>query len=135
MTDRRPSSTKFRRECFDRNKWQDPITGRIMLTCYICKLPLDPVREEWEAEHVKRRSLGHGNPELLAELDKPENILPAHAECHSPKTAQDVRENAKGKRSSAKHFGIERKRSKLRKPAGMKFDWNQGRYVRVGNEE
>lgn len=135
MNERRPSSVKVRRECFDRNKWQDPITGRIMMTCYLCKTTIDPVRQEWEAEHVSRRALGHGDAELLAKLDSAENIMPAHTECHAPKTAKDVKENAKGKRQAAKHFGIERKRSSFRKkPAGAKFDWSTGRYVMAGED-
>ena len=95
----RPSSTKTRRECFDRCKWTDPVTGRIMLTCHICGLPLDPARTKWEAEHVKRRAL-NGD-------DSPANILPAHEEgCHEEKTKADIRDNAKGKRVSDRHYNI-----------------------------
>lgn len=127
MTDR-PSSTKLRRQCFDANKYQDALTGRIMLTCHLCGLPIDPVREDWEAEHVVRRAASND--------DSVANLKPAHVSCHAVKTAQDVRENAKGKRASAKHFGIERKRSSFRKkPAGAKFDWSQGRYVMAGDDE
>jgi 5-methylcytosine-specific restriction protein A len=100
MTDKRPSSTSLRRAVFDRHKWVDPVTGRILLTCHICLHSLDPAREKWDAEHVLRRSVGGS--------DDTSNVLPAHRDCHTPKTAKDVTENAKGKRVSERHFGIKR---------------------------
>src|SRR5215469_9682469 len=70
------SSTKARRECFERNRWTDPLTGRIMMTCHICQGRIDPARERWEAEHVRRRSLN------TEDRDEPCNILPTHESCH-----------------------------------------------------
>lgn len=96
----RPSSTKVRRECFDAHKWTDKLTGRVMLTCHLCKGPIDPVRDRWEAEHTIRR--------VLSKDDSTANVLPAHYACHKPKTAKDVQENAKGKRVRDRHFGIAR---------------------------
>ena len=74
-----PSSTKARRECFERNRWTDPLTGRIMMTCHICQGRIDPARERWEAEHVRRRSLN------TEDRDEPCNILPTHESCHEAK--------------------------------------------------
>lgn len=115
----RPSSTKTRRQCFDHWKYTDVVTGRIMLQCHICNLPIDPTREKWEAEHVIRRSVGGA--------DDPENVRPAHVACHAPKTAVDVAENAKGKRVADRHYGIKQSRGFYR-PKGAKFNWATGRY-------
>lgn len=126
MTDRRPSSTKVRRECFEINKYQCPLSKRWLMTCHLCGGVIDVIKDgpdSWEAEHTVPFATGGTE------------VLPAHVDCHKVKTARDVKEIAKGKRSSAKHFGIERKRSKLRKPAGMKFDWSAGRYVKVSADD
>lgn len=102
MTDKRPSSTKLRRECFEANKWQGA-DGRWYLTCHICKGHIDPAREPWEAEHSIRR--------VLTRDDGPTNVRPAHTKgCHEEKTKRDISENAKGKRVSDKSFGIVRKK-------------------------
>lgn len=106
MSDRRPSSTKLRRQCFDNHKYTDAL-GRIRMDCHLCNLPIDPVRDEWEAEHVLRRALGG---ELVPDIDGEGNVQPAHVDCHNRKTKVDVRENAKGKRMSDRHFGIKRSR-------------------------
>ena len=120
----RPSSTKVRRECFDAHKWTDPVTGRIMLTCHICGLPIDPVREKWEAEHVIRR--------VLSNDDSTANVKPAHPNgCHSAKTKIDNAENNKGKRVRDKHFNIERKAGFRKAPNGFKFNWKAGRYMKA----
>lgn len=92
------NSTRIRRECFEAHRWTDPVSGRIMLTCWICTLPIDPARQRWEAEHSVRRSVGGA--------DDPTNVLPAHAECHAPKTVRDIKDNAKGKRVRDRHYGI-----------------------------
>lgn len=122
----RPNSTKVRRECFDAHKWTHPVTGRIMLTCHICKGRIDPARDRWEAEHQTRR--------ILSEDDSAANVLPAHVDCHKPKTAQDISENAKGKRVRDKHFNIRRKSGFRRAPEGYEYSWKAKRYVRVGEE-
>jgi hypothetical protein len=121
---KRASSTKVRRECFDKHKWTDPVTGRTRLTCHICKGPIDPAREKWEAEHVIRR--------VLKESDAPEDVLPAHAIlCHPTKTKQDNWETAKGKRVADRHYGIKRSSGSFRKaPPGFKYDWSSRRYVK-----
>lgn len=123
MSDKRPSSTKLRRLCVDTHKYLCPLSQRHLMDCYLCGLPIDLVRdkpESWQAEHVIRWVLSKNN--------NPENIWPAHTECHKPKTAADIREHSKGKRVRDKHFGIEVKRKRQWKPAGAKYDWSSGRY-------
>lgn len=115
---RRPSSTKLRRECFDRNKFTDPLSGRIMLTCHICGLAFNPATTKWEAEHVSRRAL-KGD-------DSPSNILPAHkADCHSEKTRKDISENAKGIRVHDRHFNIKQSSG---------FGWNKKFKKKISGE-
>lgn len=95
-------TTKLRRACFDRWKYQDAL-GRMKMDCHLCGDPIDPVREEWEAEHIVRRAAGGSD-------DVNTNVKPAHATCHKPKTARDITENSKGKRVSDRHYGIKRSR-------------------------
>lgn len=122
----RPNSTKVRRECFDAHKFTDPLSGRIMLTCWICQGPIDPAREKWEAEHSVRRSVGGS--------DSPDNVLPAHTACHAPKTAKDITANSKGKRVRDKHFGIVRKQGFRKPPPGYKYSWKAQRMVKTEEE-
>jgi 5-methylcytosine-specific restriction endonuclease McrA len=119
----RPNSTKVRRECFDAHKWIHPVTGRIMLTCHICKGQIDPAREKWDAEHTIRR--------VLSDDDSPTNVLPAHEACHDVKTKTDITENSKGKRVRDKHYGIVRKQGFRKPPEGYVFDWRAKRYVKA----
>ena len=120
---KRASSTKVRRECFDKHKWIGPVTGRVMLTCHICSGSIDPARDKWEAEHVVRR--------VLKPSDAPEDVLPAHAACHDIKTRIDNSETAKGKRVADRHYGIKRSSGSFRKaPPGFKYDWSARRYVK-----
>jgi 5-methylcytosine-specific restriction protein A len=93
MTEKRPSSTKLRRECFDANKRVDE-TGRIYLECHICHGRISVGSQSWDAEHV----VPFANSGTL--------VLPAHTGCHREKTKRDVSEIAKGKRVSDRHWGI-----------------------------
>lgn len=93
MTDKRPSSTKLRREVFDANKKTDE-TGRIYMDCHICGGRISPGAQRWDAEHVVPWANGG------------KTVLPAHESCHAVKTARDVSEIAKGKRVSERHWGI-----------------------------
>jgi len=115
MTDKRPSSTKLRRVCFDAHK----IVGDhgTYMICHICKGPIWPAKgDKWEADHVIRR--------VLSADDSPENLRPAHTKCHRVvKTPDDIREHAKGKRVSDKHNGIR-----------TKMQWNR-RYRKKINGE
>ena len=107
MIDKRPSSAKLRRECFDANKLEGP--HGLHLLCHICGGVIWPTKDQWECEHVMRRCLSGD--------DSASNLKPAHVKCHREKTKDDVSENAKGKRVSDKHFGISRKKpwSKFKK--------------------
>lgn len=100
MTNKRPASAALRRLCFETHKRVD-FAGRIYLLCHICKGPIRPASEPWEAEHIQRR--------VLSNDDSASNLAPAHVKCHREKTRTDVAENAKGKRSSDRHFGIRRR--------------------------
>lgn len=108
----RPSSTKVRRECFDREKWTDLVTGRIMLTCHICGMSIDPVRERWDAEHTSPHANGGTD------------VRPAHVACHRIKTStQDVPAIAKGKRVRDRHFGITQSASIM--PGSRRSRWKK----------
>jgi hypothetical protein len=97
MTRDRGEQAKARRACFETHKWNDE-GGKVWLTCYACNGKIDPAREKWNAEHIIRH--------VLTKDDRPSNVFPIHPKCHAPKTAKDIAENAKGKRVSAKHYGI-----------------------------
>lgn len=116
MTDKRPSSAKLRRVCFEAHKIEGP--HGLHLICHICGGVIWPAKDAWEAEHVLRRCLSGD--------DSAANLKPAHVKCHKVKTAADVSENAKGKRVSDKVLGIERKSGWRRSPG--KFNWRSGRY-------
>jgi 5-methylcytosine-specific restriction protein A len=65
--------------------------------CHICELPIDPVRQRHELDHII--PLANGG------TDDDDNLWPAHAACHLKKTADDVAKIAKGKRMRARHLG------------------------------
>jgi hypothetical protein len=111
------NSVRDRRECFEANRQTHPLTGRTVLQCHICKGWIEPAREDWIAEHPTP----HANGGTLT--------LPAHPACHTGKTATDVREIAKGKRTSDRHFNI-RRRKGFHRPDNLKFNWASGRYER-----
>ena len=126
-TSRRAPSGKVRRECFERHRWTDKLTGRVMLTCHICHLPLDPARDLWDADHVIRR--------VLKPSDSSDDVMPAHRRgCHSEKTKTDISENSKGKRVHDRHYGIKTRSGFRKPPEGYKYSWAQHRYVRVEEE-
>jgi 5-methylcytosine-specific restriction endonuclease McrA len=91
--------------------------------CHICGTDIDGTRERWEVEHVV--------PYALTRDDSDENLRPAHASCHSAKTAQDVTQIAKAKRVEAKHNGAYRPKATL--PGSKASKWKRtvdGRTVR-----
>lgn len=115
---KRPSSTKLRRQCFDANKKVDE-AGHIYMVCHLCGNRIDPVRDRWEAEHPTPHANGG------------EEVLPAHESCHHPKTARDLHEIARGKRQADRHFGVKQSSGSFRKPPpGYKYDWSSRRYVK-----
>lgn len=108
----RLSSTKTRRECFDRCKRVDE-AGNIWLDCHLCGLPINPTKERWEAEHPTP----HANGGV--------ETLPAHPACHKPKTARDITEIAKGKRIRDRHFNIKQSSG---------FGWNKRFRKKISGE-
>jgi 5-methylcytosine-specific restriction protein A len=65
--------------------------------CHICELPVDPVHQRWELDHIIPLASGG--------KDDDDNLAPAHAKCHLTKTINDVGKIAKGKRMRAFHLG------------------------------
>jgi len=113
MTSRRSISPMRRLAIFER------AGGR----CHICGQKIQ-VGERWDVEHPI--------PIALGGADDDTNMAPAHSQCHAPKTADDVASISRAKRRKAKHVGI-KKVSSFHRPAGFRFDWSQGRYVKEEN--
>lgn len=117
------NSTRARRVCFDAHKFVSPLTGKIVLQCHVCKREIDPVREEWRADHIRRHA-EDGE-------ESADNLRPICLACDGGKggkAARDASEVAKGKRVRDRHYGI--KARGWRRPDGVKFDWRKGRYVK-----
>ena len=88
--------------------------------CEECGMPLRVGKFHYD--HILPDALG-GEPTLA-------NCAVLCSGCHGAKTArQDVPTIAKVKRVRAKHLGA-KKPSKFRRPAGVRFDWRVGRYVK-----
>ena len=96
MTDKRPSSTKLRRECFDANKREDD-SGRVYMICHICNGPIWPSKgDAWEASHLTAHYFGG------------DATKPAHYKCHREQTAKtDIPALAKSRRVEARKYGVE----------------------------
>lgn len=120
---RNRDSVKARRICFDAHKWLNHL-GHVRLTCHYCKLPIDPIKDRWRADHIHRFAEGG--------QDTAENLFPIHERCDADhKAPNDVREIAKGKRVRDRHYGIKRSSGTFRKaPPGFKYDWSARRYVK-----
>lgn len=86
MTTRRHISTTARVRIFER-------TGGV---CHLCGGRIH-AGEQWDAEHPTALAMGGS--------DKEEDLRPAHAKCHRPKTAQDIADIARAKRREARHIG------------------------------
>lgn len=71
--------------------------------CHICGLKIH-VGEKWDSDHVKRIEDGGVNRES--------NLAPAHRACHSKKTAEENRRQAKADRMAKKHLGIKPRKSR-----------------------
>lgn len=113
MTRSSAAQAKARRACFDAHKRTDE-HGHIYLECHLCGGRINPAVEAWIAEHAVRHA--------LTADDTPSNVRPAHARCAREKDKVDISENAKGKRVSDKHWGIDQKRGWW-KPPGYKHNW------------
>lgn len=108
------NSTKARRTCFDTHKKQD--AQGIHMVCHWCKQRIDPVRDEWRADHTRRHAEGGE--------ESAENLWPIHTSCDvKHKAPQDTREVAKGKRYRDKHYGI--RQSKNPMPGSKRSGWKR----------
>jgi len=117
---RKRDSVKARRICFDAHKWADE-TGRIMLTCHYKKHPINPAREAWRADHIRR--FAEDGEETA------ENLWPICKRCDVLfKAPKDTKEVAKGKRVGERTYGIKQPK-KSWKPEGYHYDWERQRYV------
>lgn len=88
----RPSFTRFQRATIFRDN--DGI-------CHLCTRGIAP-GEPWEVEHVKPRAFKGG--------DGPENLRPAHIDCHAGKTRKERVVIAKADRALKAHVGLRPKR-------------------------
>lgn len=104
--------SRYRRDCYEHHKKTDD-KGEY-LVCHLCQGRINPAVDDWHAEHIVPRTLGGS--------DSPENVWPAHAACHRPKTSQDITANAKAKRVRDKHLGITKPKGWW-KPPGHKHRW------------
>ncbi len=84
--------------------------------CHICGGRIG-LAERWDVEHVIPLAMGGTE----AKLDQ--NLQPAHAACHAPKTVEDVGAIAKCKRREARHIGASPSRHPL--PGGRKSPWKK----------
>jgi len=95
--------------------------GAKHVKCHVCALLLNVATRPWECDHIRRYAEGGE--------DTPDNVFPICVPCHRAKSAKDTSEIAKGKRVAKRHFGVKRSKG-FRRPAGAKFDWSAGKYVR-----
>lgn len=82
--------------------------------CHICGQKITQ-GERWEIEHVV--------PFELTKDDSDENVRPAHASCHSAKTAADKGAIAKAKRLEQKHRGAHRPKTPF--PGSRNSKWKR----------
>lgn len=125
MPDKRPSSTKLRRQTFEFWRYQTEHGWRMKCAC--CGAEFNPATTAWDADHQI--------PHAIGGKDEPPNVRPMLERCHQLKTRKsDIPVIAKGKRVSDKTYGVRRSSSKLSKPKGMKWDWQAGKYRPVERE-
>jgi len=85
--------------------------------CHICGGKIGAIRpERWEVEHIIPLALGGE--------DEPENMAPAHYQCHKEKTKEDVKQIAKSKRIINRHKGF-RTESRSAMPCGRRSIWKK----------
>ena len=112
----RRNSVRARRICFETHKKTDQ-QGRIWMTCHLNGCRIDPVRDPWRADHIRRWAEGGG--------DTPDNLLPICVRCdREEKVPKDISEVAKGKRVAAKHYGV-KKRSARPMPGSKASRWKR----------
>lgn len=125
---RRRDSTKARRICFDAHRFDDHL-GRPRLRCHFNGCIIDPVKDEWRADHVITPWANGGE-------DTPENLAPICKRCDvTEKAPEDTRRIHKGRRIRDKHFHLEVKRKKQWSMPGWKYNWSTGRKEKIGADE
>jgi hypothetical protein len=78
-----------------------------MMDCHVGKHPIDPVRDKWRADHIRRWAEGGE--------DTPENLWPICLKCDvEEKAPDDTREVAKGKRVYEQTYGIRQSKGSFR---------------------
>jgi hypothetical protein len=94
---------------------RDDEHGRFRMICHCgqpgCKKIIDPVRDQWRADHIRRWSEGG--------RDTPGNIWPILVACDAGaggKAAADTKAVAHGKRASRAHYGGSRRRNQKAPP-------------------
>lgn len=98
------NSVRARRVCFDTHRREDGMG--IHMICHLCKGRIDPVRDEWRADHTRRYAEGG--------QDTPDNLWPVHTDCDIKlKAPQDTKAVAKGKRWKEKTFGIRQSKNPM----------------------
>lgn len=80
--------------------------------------------DAWDLDHVT--ALWKGGKHVES------NLAPALRDKHREKSAAENSEQAKADRTRAKHLGLGKSGRPLKRPAGQRFDWSRGRYVKEG---
>lgn len=93
--------------------------GRFYMVCHCgqpdCKKIIDPVRDRWRGDHIRRWAEGGRNT--------PDNLRPILEACDAGpngKAARDTKIIAHGKRAGARHMGGRGRKLKGRPLAGTK---------------
>ena len=71
--------------------------------CHLCGCKIHS-SQDWQADHII--PLGLDGP------DTPDNMRPAHVDCHKAKSSVDKGQIAKAVRQRANHLGIKRRQSR-----------------------
>ena len=82
--------------------------------CHLCSRKIAP-GEAWEVEHRKPLALGGTND--------PENLSPAHVDCHAGKSRAEIKIIRKADRQMKK--AVDRPVSRTPMPGGRKSNWKK----------
>ncbi len=82
--------------------------------CHLCSRKIAP-GEPWEVEHRKPLALGGTND--------PENLFPAHVDCHAGKSRGEIKIIRKADRQMKKAIGVKASRNPL--PGGKRSKWKK----------
>lgn len=82
--------------------------------CHLCSRKIAP-GETWEVEHRKPLALGGTN--------EPDNLFPAHVDCHAGKSRAEIKVIRKSDRQAKAHAGVKTSRNPL--PGGKRSKWKK----------